>query len=87
MELIIIEKKKIMNPNKIGILLTNPKLYYLNKNMKEENYMAFTLLQTTEKILHWLPKKKEKKRKLQYCFDSLVKTKKMQNYIGNPLIF
>ena len=29
--------------------------------MKEENYMAFTLLQTREKILHWLPKKKKKK--------------------------
>ena len=78
-----------MNPNKIGILLTNPKLYYLNKNMKEENYMAFTLLQTIENIALVTQKKrkKEKKRKLQYCFDSLVKTKKMQNYIGNPLIF
>ena len=56
--------------------------------MKEENYMAFTLLQTREKILHWLPKKKKEKikRKL-HCFDSLVKTKKIQNYIGNELIF
>lgn len=49
MKLIIIEKKKIKKPNKIGILLTNPKLHYLNKKMKEENYMASTLLQTRRK--------------------------------------
>ena len=38
--------------------------------MKEENYMAFTLLQITEKILHWLPKKKKKKL---HCFEAQSK--------------
>lgn len=58
MKLIIIEKKKIKNPNKIDILLTNPKLHYLNKKMKEENCMASTLLQTRRK-----KKRTDKKRK------------------------
>lgn len=34
--------KKMKKPKKICILLTNSKLHYLNKEMKEENYMAFT---------------------------------------------
>lgn len=41
MESIIIGKK-MRKPKKICILLTNSKLHYLNKEMKEENYMAFT---------------------------------------------